>query len=360
MFGPTFYVLAGALAATWIVACWRRNDAVLRQLTALTVFCGMCWLLPTLNGVKSPFFGMAFGCLLLFTFLRCCAAWLGGELTVARRPAMAVGLTFLACVGFCWRLPPQGERNPSCADVLRAIQEEVRTRMTRGPATSVVLPNVGHLSAGSLGWQFLIDLRPAPRLFDLWMFPSLEAQLWRIERADLVVVPEPGMNSSLVYEDKTSAPWRGDLIARLDQDERFRLCSSVLASNGKRVLLYERRGPFVGCGAGDGLHPRSQRMVALQPVSRILVPSACQHKASLSLKVRSIVPGQHLTLRAGAQELARLDLEDPQAWQQVNLQLSFAQATRTLELVCSTGRPHQPILEFEEIRLRPSDANEAD
>jgi hypothetical protein len=101
-------------------------------------------------------------------------------------------------------------------------------------------------------------------------------------------------------------------------------------------------------------------MVALQPVSRILVPSACQHKASLSLKVRSIVPGQHLTLRAGAQELARLDLEDPQAWQQVNLQLSFAQATRTLELVCSTGRPHQPILEFEEIRLRPSDANEAD
>ena len=59
---------------------------------------------------------------------------------------------------------------------------------------------------------------------------------------------------------------------------------------------------------------------------------------------------------AGIAALGHIEDTDFDTWRQVNLQLTFEQAAHSLELVCSTGQPHQPILEFEEIRLRPSDA----
>src|SRR5262249_15817002 len=107
------------------------------------------------------------------------------------------------------------------------------------------------------------------------------------------------------------------------------------------------------CSPSKGLHPRSQNMVATLPVSHILLPKTCERQGHLTLKVRSIVPGQFLTLRAGAQELARLELHHPDTWPEIDLPLSFQQVTRNLDLVCSAGRPHEPILEFSEIRLQP-------
>src|SRR5262249_38055178 len=149
------------------------------------------------------------------------------------------------------------------AEVIRAVYEEVRTHMPRGQATSVVLPAVGYLNGVCLRWHFRAETAPAPHLIDVffWTTPSLATQLKRLEHADLVVIAEPGMQSSLIDEGCT-ANWHDKLIAHLDHDARFQLCSAVPAWHGKRVLLYERRGPFSGCSPSKGLHPRSQNMVA--------------------------------------------------------------------------------------------------
>lgn len=250
MFGGTFLILLAVLAVTLAIAFWRGRAELCRQLLALTFLSFMCWLLPTLNTVKSPFFGMAFGCLLLFTVLRCLAAWFKGEVGLARRWSASAAVCAVALLCSYWRLPYHGlasdQENRQYAQAIEDVYQELRDHLPRGPRTRVVVTTVGHLNENVLRWRFLIDQAEAPVVHSLPYSRSVDDYLPWLEKTDVFVIPEPGMKSLLVNESFPSASVQEKLVEHFAAEPRFHQVAAVPTPSGKHVLLFERRQPTGG------------------------------------------------------------------------------------------------------------------
>jgi Dolichyl-phosphate-mannose-protein mannosyltransferase len=256
MFGGTFLILLSVLAVTLAIAVWRGRSGLCRQLLALTTFCLMCWLLPTLNAVKTPFLGMAFGCLLLFTVLRCLAAWLDGELGVAPQWSMPAGLCTVALLCSFWSLPYCGPandpQNRQYAEAIEGVYQALRTHLSRGPRTQVVLTTVGNLNATVLRWRFLMDQAKTPKVLDVGFSRTLDDYVPWLDNTDVFVIPEPGMKSLLVYESFPSASLQEGLLQRFVEETRYRQFGAVSTPSGKRILLFERRQPLASRSQSNG------------------------------------------------------------------------------------------------------------
>jgi hypothetical protein len=122
------------------------------------------------------------------------------------------------------------------------------------------------------------------------------------------------------------------------------------------VLLFERHGPFVGWAADKGFQFGRKKPSAVEQVFRIRLPRESQQSARLALKMRSVAPGQHLIIRAGAQEVARLELGEAGAWSEQVVPLDFQQPTAELEFVCLPAPTRRTPLEFDELRVTPASA----
>lgn len=358
MFGATFWLLVPIVLITLALVNRNTHRDLGRQLLDLTVFSVGCWVLACLNAIKSPFFGMTFGCLFLFTSMRCLAAWLGGELRLPSRWAVGMGAALTLAVFSFWRLPADlgcawHPSYPHEATAFRAVYQELRDRLCRGERERVAMPTVGDLNDAVLRWHFRMDHARPPQLHTASFSDDLNVHLAQIKRADFVVIPDPPMDTRLSNWHLPFGKVHAEVLARLRADPELRLCATVDVANNQRILLYERRRSFAGWSTDGGLVSRADTLAAVRPAVRLRLPAEFQQQAKLVLKVRSVHAGQRLSIRAGTQQCAQVELPAAGAWLEKEVDLDFTAPATTLDFLCQHGNHAQPALEFAELRLVP-------
>ncbi len=251
MFGGAFLSALGCVLITLLTAVGQRKRKLARELTTLLVLCFMCWLIPTLNDIKTAFFGLTFGALMLLTLVRSLAAWLNQELVLPRRAGLALGgaasayllLGAVISKGYWPIHSHSGGREHEVAQAFfdaLAKQVEGARDGRRASQVRVALPFTGSINLNLVSWQFRMHQWPRPMIKECFLGDSLPSSFKVFRHADLVVVPEPGINRLLVSPRFIPESIHEQLISELSNDPAYRQCASVGTPEGKRFLMYVR------------------------------------------------------------------------------------------------------------------------
>lgn len=205
--GRIRYLLAAWLI-TGIVVCRGRQR---RLLVSLAVVLGCAYLLPTLNEVKSPFFGAVFYDMCLFATVAACGRlWRARPETGRTRVVVAVLLVLSAAIAVARFRMPQTSFGPhgDAAAVQRAVVGLVRAAATDG--CRIAVPNTGWVNAPCLAYALARDGVRDVSFEEPWMCDDLARHREILAWADIVVASEPG--TGLVEEHHPAAALQPALL----------------------------------------------------------------------------------------------------------------------------------------------------
>ncbi len=234
-----FFILLLSLGVAW----WKGQTKLFQLLAWLAVFAGMCWLPPTLNEVKSAYFGLAFVFLVLFAMIRALAAWLNNEYKLYRPLSIAVGCCLFGLVfsrsDFLRSRSYQTPQPGDVSQVMRAVHEKVRDFVQENPDGIVMLPTVGFLNSDVLTYYCRVEGLVPPKFVSEYQSSDLAKHLGGLESAGLVIIPEKG--SQMMGVNMPHYLIHDELFETIDDDERFQLIASILDTTKSHVRIYARQ-----------------------------------------------------------------------------------------------------------------------
>jgi hypothetical protein len=184
-----------------------------------------------------------------------------------------------------------------------------------------------------------------------------------LERADLVLASEPGNSEVFPYlpssavQDKTLALVR----ARADFVER----AAFPTLTGKAYVLFQRRKPFAGWTAIDGLlaeegaspqwnSPRVRWGTG--PSTRLRLEAREDGRYRLLLSLRSHIAGQELAILLDSQVIGRHVFKEPNRFEDIELPVRLSAGSHELQLEYTAWDPAPPrrAVLFKMLRILPA------
>jgi len=239
----SFNLILCVLLSSLSVAWWKGQTRLLQLLAWLAVFTGMCWLPPTLNEVKSAYFGLAFVFLVLFAMIRALAAWLNNEYNLYRPLSIAVGCCLFGLVFYnsnflkssTYITPHPGDVSP----VIGAVHEKIRSFVHANPDGIVMLPTVGFMNVDVLKYYCRVYGLVPPKFVSECLSSDLAKHLEGLESAGLVIIPEKG--SQMMGINMPHYLIHDELLETIDRDPRFQLTDSIGDASESCVRIYARQ-----------------------------------------------------------------------------------------------------------------------
>jgi hypothetical protein len=245
MFGPHLGVVVGLAALGIALMVWKKRVAGAGLNGGMLVVGFVVWLLPTMNSVKTPYFGATFGFFLFLGALQVLVHLLRGipipGLPLASTRIVAVLAVLLALA--VWRIPGShhalssaraDDINEVCHSVYRAVKE-----CRSGPASTVFVTATGYINSDVLAYFAAQD-----NIDDL-RFIGVTNQLQEVpkqfDKATIVVASEVG--NGLANEEFPCGQFQEQSLQMVRDHDDFVQAAAIATASGKHYYVFRRKIP---------------------------------------------------------------------------------------------------------------------